>query len=61
MTARRVILSFVIAATALGASAPALASSSDADTKRYCVALSSDPEKQQYAPICVWIPGEADQ
>lgn len=58
MTPRRVILTTLAAATCVVGVAPALASpSAGDDTKRYCIALSSDPEKQEYAPICVWIPG----
>ena len=58
MTPRRVILTTLTVAICAGSFAPALASASSSnDTKRYCIALSSDPEKQEYAPICVWIPG----
>lgn len=58
MSPRRVILTIVAATLCAGGTAPALASPSAADdTKRYCVALSSDPDKQEYAPLCVWVPG----
>lgn len=31
------------------------------DSKRICLSSSWDPSEQGAEPLCVWIPGEADQ
>lgn len=56
MTSRRILLSVVAATLCFAGTGSALAATDSSDTKRVCVALSGDSEKQPTAPICVWVP-----
>jgi hypothetical protein len=58
MSARKIILGVTAVVLAASGIAPALASTDGADQRKLCVALSNDPEKQDYAPLCIWFPGE---